>query len=67
MTGSRIVHSYSPRKEFLRRLIVGAILVAAISLGAVGGLFAFRGLQAEPGPNVPVPERVVKVNVAPER
>ena len=66
-SGTRIVHSYSPRKEFFRRLIIGAVLVAVIAIAAVGGLFAVKSLRAEPAPKVPHPKRVVQVNVQPER
>ena len=67
MSGTSIVHSYSPKKELLRRVLGALALVVTLSLAAASGLFAFSHLRAEPAPKLPKLERVVKVNVQPER
>jgi hypothetical protein len=67
VSGTRIVHSYSPRKEFLRRLAVALAVIAGIVVVAFGGLIAVRKLQAQPAPPLPQPQRVVTVDVQPER
>jgi multidrug efflux pump subunit AcrB len=47
-------------------VILGAVCVVVVGLVTMGGLFAMRSLRAAPAPDVPVPTRVVKVNVQPE-
>jgi hypothetical protein len=66
MSRPPIVHSYSPRKELLRRAVLWLVALTALVAISIGGLFAFRTLSASTAPDAPLEERVVRVDVQPE-
>ena len=65
MSGTRIVHSYSPRKELLRRAIIGFLALVTLVALCLGGLFAFRAVGVTTTHEIPLEERVVRVDVEP--
>jgi hypothetical protein len=64
-SGTRIVHFYSPRAHFVRRLVASVAVVVALTLAVLGGLVAARSLLGDPASELPRPTRVVNVKVTP--
>lgn len=64
--GTQIVHSYSPRAHFVRKLAASLAIVVCLTLATLSALVAVRGLWPQSAPEPPThATRVVNVDVQP--